>query len=36
MGKWDEGVAAGEMAVRLNPNSQLAKNNLNWARSQRK
>ena len=29
---WDEGIQAGERAVQLNPNSQLAKNNLAWAR----
>jgi len=34
LGEWDRAIAAGERAVRLNPASQLARNNLAWARSQ--
>lgn len=33
LGAWQEGARAGEEAVRLNPNSQLAKNNLAWAKT---
>ncbi|HEY3738537.1 MAG TPA: tetratricopeptide repeat protein [Bryobacteraceae bacterium] len=33
LGGWQEGARAGEEAVRLNPNSQLAKNNLAWSKS---
>jgi len=32
--QWDRAIEAGEKAVRLNPNNQLAKNNLAWARQQ--
>ena len=31
MGNYKEGKKAGEMAVKLDPNNQLAKNNLKWA-----
>lgn len=29
-GKWDEGIAAAQEAIRLDPSLQLARNNLNW------
>ncbi len=32
---WNEGIRAADEAVRLNPNNQLAKNNLAWAKSQK-
>jgi tetratricopeptide (TPR) repeat protein len=35
LGNWDEGIAAGKEAVRLQPASQLARNNLAWAISQK-
>lgn len=31
LGKWDKAMEAGKKAVALNPGSQLAKNNLEWA-----
>lgn len=33
LGDFKNGVKYGKLAVEANPNSQLAKNNLNWARS---
>jgi tetratricopeptide (TPR) repeat protein len=36
MHKWDEAIAAAKEAIRLNPDFQLAKNNLNWSISQKK
>jgi protein O-mannosyl-transferase len=35
LGQWDKAIAAGEKALRLNPSSQLARNNLAWAKSQK-
>jgi tetratricopeptide (TPR) repeat protein len=35
MRKWDEGIQAEQEAVRLDPNFQLAKNNLAWAHLQK-
>ncbi len=34
--KWEDGIQAGEKAVQFDPNSQLAKNNLAWARANAK
>ncbi len=36
LGDWDAAIAAGLQAVRLDPRSQLAKNNLAWAEQQKK
>ena len=33
MSDWENAIAAGEEALRLRPDYQLAKNNLAWARS---
>jgi len=35
MHKWDEGIHAEQEAVRLDPDFQLAKNNLAWAQQQK-
>lgn len=35
LGEWEPGIAAAQQAVQLNPSSQLARNNLAWAISQR-
>lgn len=35
LGRWDEAIAAGEKAVRLNPANAYAKGNLDWARRQK-
>jgi len=32
--EWDQGIAAGEEALRINPSLQIARNNLNFARQQ--
>jgi tetratricopeptide (TPR) repeat protein len=36
MHKWDEAIAAAKEAIRLKPDFQLAKNNLDWSISQKK
>ena len=36
LGEWDAGIAAGEEALRLNPSLQIAVNNLNYAREQKR
>ncbi len=36
MSDWDQAIAAGEMAVSLDPSNQLARNNLAWAKLQKK
>ena len=33
MGDFLNGIKYGEMAIKINPDSKLAKNNLNWSRS---
>jgi tetratricopeptide (TPR) repeat protein len=35
LGRWDDAIAAGEKAVRLNPGNAYAKGNLDWARRQK-
>ena len=35
LGRWDDAIAAGEKAVRLNPTNAYAKGNLDWARRQK-
>jgi tetratricopeptide (TPR) repeat protein len=35
LGKWDEAIEAEKEAIRLDPNSQLAKNNLAWSQAQK-
>jgi tetratricopeptide (TPR) repeat protein len=33
--EWDQGIAAGEEALRINPSLQIARNNVNFARQQK-
>ena len=36
LGMWEEGIKAGKEALKIDPESQLAKNNLNWSYSIKK
>ena len=36
MHQWDQAIEAAKQALKLNPDFQLAKNNLAWAESQKK
>jgi hypothetical protein len=33
--EWDQGIAAGEEALKINPSLQIARNNVNFARQQK-
>jgi len=35
MGEWDKAIKACEKSLEINPDNKLARNNLNWARSQK-
>lgn len=35
MSHWDEGIKAAEEAIRLKPDFQLARNNLEWAQQEK-
>lgn len=35
LGRWDEGIRASEEALRIDPTSQLARNNLAWMRAEK-